>query len=144
MVRSILVIFLVAGTVGCESGGDTPAAANVAGCGSGKDTPATDRANDRSRVAGCGSGENTTAADTAAEGGSKTLSWDAVPDSSVWGYKAYWGTSSQRYNTHVDVGANTSYTVTGLQHGTTYFFAVSAYNGSGESGLSAEVSSLVD
>ena len=89
------------------------------------------------RTAGCGSGDD-------APDGSKTLSWAAVPDPSVLGYKAYWGTSSHNYESHVDVGANTSYTITGLRHGTTYFFAVSAYNGGGESLPSAEVSSLVE
>ena len=89
-------------------------------------------------TAGCGSGED------ALDGGSKTLSWAAVPDPSALGYKAYWGTSSHNYESHVDVGANTSYTITGLRQGTTYFFAVSAYNGEGESLPSAEVSSLVE
>ena len=90
--------------------------------------------------AGWGSGGDTPADDT----GSKTLSWAAVPDPTVLGYKAYWGTSSLNYESHVDVGANTSHTVTGLRHGATYFFAVSAYNADGESGLSAEVSALVE
>ena len=85
---------------------------------------------------GCGSDEDM--------GGSKTLSWTAVPDPSVLGYKAYWGTSSRNYESNIDVGANTSHTITGLRHGTTYFFAVSAYNSGGESGPSAEVSALVE
>ena len=56
-------------------------------------------------TAGCGSCED------ALDGGSKTLSWAAVPDPSVLGYKKYWGTSSHNYESHVDVGANTSYTI---------------------------------
>lgn len=63
---------------------------------------------------------------------------------SVLGYKAYWGTSSHHYESNTDVGANTSYTISGLQHGSRYFFAVSAYNADGESGLSAEVSVVVE
>jgi len=74
----------------------------------------------------------------------KTLSWAAVADPSVLGYKAYWGTSPHNYESHVDVGANTSYTITGLRHGTACFFTVSAYNGDGESLPSAEVSNLVE
>lgn len=93
-------------------------------------------------TARCGSGGDAPSGDTA--GGSKMLSWAAVSDPSVLGYKAYWGTSSQNYESHTDVGVNTSYTITGLRHGTTYFFAVSAYGGDGESVPSAEVSSLVE
>jgi hypothetical protein len=40
----------------------------------------------------------------------------------------------------VDVGSQTSYTVTGLQPGTLYYFAVSAYNAGGDSGLSNVIS----
>ena len=77
-------------------------------------------------------------------GASKTLSWTAVPESSILGYKLYWGTMSQAYDSHVDVGPNVSYTLAGLRSGVTYYFAVSAYNSGGESGLSAEVSSFVE
>ena len=76
-------------------------------------------------------------------GASKTVSWTAVPDSSVLGYKLYWGTVSHQYDSTVDVGSTVSYTVSGLRQGTTYFFAVSAYNAGGEGALSAEVSSDV-
>ena len=87
----------------------------------------------------CGSHDN-----QGSDGGvSKTVSWTAVPDPSVLGYKLYWGTISHQYDSHVDVGGNVSYTVSGLRPGTTYFFAVSAYNAGGESNLSAEVSSDV-
>jgi hypothetical protein len=89
-------------------------------------------------LAGCGSDDDTPA------GASKTLSWMAVPEPSVLGYKIYWGTVSRQYDSHVDVGSNVEYTVSGLQPGTAYFFAVSAYNAGGESGLSDEVSSLVE
>ena len=81
--------------------------------------------------------------DEASSGASTTLSWTAVPEPSVLGYKLYWGTMSHAYDSNVDVGHNASYTLSGLQPGTTYFFAVSAYNSDGESALSAEVSSLV-
>ena len=93
-------------------------------------------------TARCGSGGDAPSGDTA--GGSKVLSWATVPDPSVLGYKAYWGTSSHNYASHADVGRNTSYTITGLRHGTTYFFAVSAYGGDGESLPSAEVSSVFE
>jgi fibronectin type III domain protein len=77
-------------------------------------------------------------------GAIKTLSWTAVADSSVLGYKVYWGTESRSYEGNADAGPNPTYTVKGLTPGQTYFFAVSAYNSEGESALSAEVSSLAE
>lgn len=86
-------------------------------------------------LAACGS-------DDEGPGASRTLSWTAVPDSSVLGYKVYWGTDSHSYEANGDAGPNPTYTVTGLSAGTTYFFAVSAYSSGGESGLSDEVSGV--
>ena len=37
-------------------------------------------------------------------GASKTLSWTAVSEPSVLGYKLYWGTMSHAYDSNVDVG----------------------------------------
>lgn len=88
-------------------------------------------------LAACGS-------DDAPAGASKTLSWTAVPEPSVLGYKLYYGTTSGQYDSHVDVGPEVSYTLNGLASGTTYYFAVSAYNSGGESALSSEVSSFVE
>ena len=51
---------------------------------------------------------------------------------------------SHQYESNADVGPTPSYTVSGLQAGAVYFFAVSAYNEGGESALSAEVSSQVE
>jgi hypothetical protein len=45
------------------------------------------------------------------------------------------------YSVNVDAGNVTSYTVEGLQTGTLYYFAITAYNASGsESDVSNEVS----
>ena len=77
-------------------------------------------------------------------GATKTLSWTAVADSSVLGYKVYWGTESHNYEANADAGPSPTYTVNGLTPGQTYFFAVSAYSSEGESALSAEVSSLAE
>ena len=93
-------------------------------------------------LAACGSEDGMPPA-SGASGASKTVSWSAVP-APVFGYKLYWGTRSHEYDSHVDVGSNVSYTVNGLQPGSTYYFAVSAYNGGGESSLSAEVSTVID
>ncbi|MFY4727853.1 fibronectin type III domain-containing protein [Nitrospira sp. BLG_2] len=72
-----------------------------------------------------------------------TLSWNANSEPDLEGYKIYLGTVSGGYDAPiatvpVDV---TSYTITGLDTGTTYFFSVTAYNSSGaESSFSNEVS----
>lgn len=65
------------------------------------------------------------------------LAWDPTPGAT--GYKLYSGTSSRTYTTVADVGNLTSNSVV-LAIGSTYFFAVTAYNGSGESDFSTEVS----
>ena len=60
-----------------------------------------------------------------------TLTWDASVSSSVWGYILYYGYSSRNYSNSVDVGNQTHYTLSGLETGTTYYFAVAAYNRAG-------------
>ncbi len=73
-----------------------------------------------------------------------TLSWDAVTDPGTAGYKLHYGTVSGTYTNSVDTGVMTSYTVTNLTEGRTYYFAVTAYNTSGnESGYSNEVSKSI-
>lgn len=73
-----------------------------------------------------------------------TLEWDPNSESDLAGYKMYVGTASGVYGEPIDVGLATTYTVTGLLPGRTYYFAVSAYNTSGkESGKSNEVSYTV-
>jgi hypothetical protein len=65
-------------------------------------------------------------------------------DSDLAGYKIYVGTNSGTYSfpgSPFMTGKVTSYTISRLPKGQTYYFAISAYNSAGvESGLSAEVS----
>ncbi|MGH3454699.1 MAG: Ig-like domain-containing protein, partial [Nocardioidaceae bacterium] len=76
--------------------------------------------------------------------GQATLSWNANSEPDVAGYKVYFGQASRSYQPAIDVGDNIGYTVTGLQEGRLYFFAVTAYDSSGnESVFSSEVSMTV-
>ena len=67
------------------------------------------------------------------------LAWNASTDSSVIGYNVYVGTQSGIYQTPIDAGNNTTYTVTGLSDSQTYYFAVTAYSSSQESPYSQEL-----
>jgi len=58
------------------------------------------------------------------------LEWNASSGTNVAGYKIYYGTQSRGYTNSVDAGNTTNYTVTGLQEGATYYFAVTAYDAS--------------
>jgi len=78
-------------------------------------------------------------------GSQATLAWDANTESNLGGYRLYLGNSSRNYTLDIDVGLQTNYTVTNLQEGQTYFFAVTAYDTSGaiESAYSNEVSKTI-
>ena len=70
-----------------------------------------------------------------------SLAWDPNPSPDVAGYKVYYGTASRTYGASLDVGNVTTYTLTGLTPGQTYFIAVTDYNQSrSESDFSNEVS----
>ena len=70
-----------------------------------------------------------------------TLAWDRNAESDIAGYRVYYGTGSRAYNLFFDVGNATTYSVTGLTDGRTYYFAATAYDSSGlESVYSSEVS----
>ena len=83
---------------------------------------------------------------------SVNLVWDRVTSGPLKGYMVYYGPALgspltnpvQGTDTKVDVGNNTTYTVPNLVEGTTYRFAVTAYDAvSVESGFSNEVSATV-
>jgi hypothetical protein len=62
--------------------------------------------------------------------GTATVTWAANNETDLAGYKLYVGTVSGVYNKTIDVGNRTSYAIT-LPKGVTYFFAVTAYDKSG-------------
>ena len=75
------------------------------------------------------------------------LAWDAplqangTPVTNLAGYKLYYGSQSGQYKSMVPVGMTTTYTVTNLSAGQTYYFAATAYDTTGiESAFSNEVS----
>lgn len=73
-----------------------------------------------------------------------TLQWDANTESDLAGYRIHQGNEDGSYSVHIDVHNVTTYTMTGLTEGQTYYFAATAYDASGnESGYSNQVSYTV-
>ena len=69
-----------------------------------------------------------------------TLAWDLNTEPDLAGYLVYYGTSSGIYTDSIDVNNSLTCTISDLEEGQTYYFAVTAYNYSGhESGFSNEV-----
>ena len=74
-------------------------------------------------------------------GQSVTLTWDRNPEQDIANYRLYYGTQSGRPSQSLGVGNVTTATITNLNDGTTYFFAIAAVNRVGLEGpLSNEVS----
>ncbi len=72
------------------------------------------------------------------------LGWEANTEPILAGYKIHKGLSSRNYDSFIDVGNVTEYTLTGLAIGTKYYLAASAYGTNGtESPFSDEVTYLV-
>ena len=100
---------------------------------------------------GCGSGGGGEefAPGSPAGAATATLAWDAVQVATLSGYRIYYGTSPGLYfqsrGNGLTVGRDaTAYMVTGLSSGTTYYFAATAFDTSGnESAYSAEVSKAI-
>ncbi len=73
-----------------------------------------------------------------------TLAWDPETGDFIAGYRLYSGIASQTYTNMLDVGNTTSATFSNLTAGTTYYFAVTAYDLAGlESAFSGEVSCTI-
>lgn len=73
--------------------------------------------------------------------GQATIGWTANTEPDLAGYRVYHGTTSGVYSEFVSLGTVTLYTWVGLVTGQTHYFAVAAYDTSGnESAKSLEVS----
>ena len=83
-----------------------------------------------------------------AENGSVRLTWNVAKDNDiVAGYKIYYGREAvtepgQDYESEIDAGNKITYTVEGLENGMTYYFALTAYDvtGNESENYSVEVS----
>lgn len=121
---------------GCSSGGD-PGNVSIAPSSDGGGSSGGSSGSN-----GSGGGSQTAVAGTA----SASLAWDPVSDSSVVGYIVHYGTQSPNsfgscaYQQST-FSSSPSTTVSGLAANTTYYFAVSAYNGL-ESACSGEVTTV--
>lgn len=97
-------------------------------------------------LAGCDKSSTSTPVAVATPSpGPQTLSWNPdaptnLPNTNAVGYKLHIGLVPQTYTITVDVGKETTWTVTGLAPDRTYWAVVKAYNAAGaESGPSNEI-----
>lgn len=68
------------------------------------------------------------------------LEWDRNPETTVAGYRIYFGEESRNYTGIVDTGNEVTGAVTNLVEGRTYYFAATAYDNNGaESAFSEEI-----
>ena len=101
--------------------------------GGGGDAPATQVA-----TPPCGGGSTTSSS------GTVTIVWDQLTVANLSGYRLYYGTAPGTYlqpkGQGLDAGNITAYTISGLNRGARYFFAVTAYDAADvESPFSNEV-----
>jgi len=81
--------------------------------------------------------------DLVGESGQITIGWDPNPEEeAIEGYVVQWGTVSGVYTNARDAGDTTTYVITGLVVGLTYYISIQAYNAVGYSGDATEVSGV--
>ena len=93
---------------------------------------------------GGGGGGGDAASSSSASPNTASLAWDPVMAANLAGYRVYYGTSPGNYvqplGSGLPVGNVTSFTVTGLNRGTRYYFVATAFDRSNnESAFSNEV-----
>lgn len=91
--------------------------------------------------------EPSSAPATSSGTGNATLSWTLNSETDLAGYKVHVGTAPGLYTypgSPIVIGRTDNYAITGLPVGQTYYFAISAFDNSGnESTLSTEVSKSI-
>ena len=107
----------------------------------------TARATDNSGATTTSSAVSVTVS-AAATTGTAALSWGAVTEVPISGYRVYFGTSPRTYaqalGAGIWAGNVLSYTASGLKTGVTYYFAVTSVDSNGvESTYSSEASKLI-
>jgi fibronectin type III domain protein len=122
----------------------------LSGCGGGGNTESGPIVSNTPSQGGGGSsgsgGSSGASSPPVTAAASASLAWDPVSDPSIVGYIVHYGTHSPNSSGSCAYAQSTfssspAVTVSGLAPNTTYFFAVSAYNGL-ESACSAEVSTV--
>ncbi len=80
----------------------------------------------------------------AGQADSVSLTWNPNTEEDLAGYKAYVGTTPAAYTDIIDVGHVTTYMISDLVPGETYYFALTAYDiYANESGYSPEMSTTI-
>jgi Fibronectin type III domain len=90
-------------------------------------------------LSGCGAGGSEPEHAISGGDGTATLQWDSSPSPGVDGYRIYYGTEQGLYAEVANVGNVTTYTLTGLKTGTTYYFAATAYDSSNNESVFSNV-----
>jgi len=133
---SLLFFLVIIFMAGCGGGGSSSSATDPATSGNESATTVNN-----TEVGGTSGGTIST--------GVAKLAWDAPVNAdgttftAFAGYKIYYGTSPKTYNSVINVGMTTNYSVNGLAPGT-YYFAVTIYDTSGnESGYSNETKKAI-
>jgi hypothetical protein len=74
-----------------------------------------------------------------------TIAWNPNIEADLAGYIVHYGLQSRNYDSVINVGNVTEYTITGLEPAARYYLAVTAYDFAGnESGFSAEISDITE
>jgi hypothetical protein len=90
-----------------------------------------------------GGGERSTSYSTTLTWDPPTTNADGTPLTDLAGYRIYYGTLTRNYIKVINIGNVTTYTIKNLNPDT-YYFAVTAYDNSGnESGYSNELSKTI-